>query len=143
MTQTSRPVANTLKQIIEIDGANFGTLEEFYDHFTARADLLSWGKNLDAFNDVLRGGFGTPTPFKLRWHNHKESRKRLGYAETIRQLEIRISRCHPDNVPQIEQDLQKARAHEGPTVFDWLVEIIRDHGLEGSQAEDGVELELI
>ena len=143
MTHTSRPVTKALIPIIEIDGADFGTLEEFYDHLTARAGLVSWGKNLDAFNDVLRGGFGTPNQFKLRWLNHEESRKRLGYAETIRQLEIRLLRCHPDNVPQVEQDLQKARAHEGPTVFDWLVEIIRDHGLEGSQAEDGVALELI
>jgi hypothetical protein len=30
-----------------------------------------------------------------------------------------------------------ARRGEGPTVFDWLVEIVRDHGADGSQAVDG------
>ena len=33
----------------EIDGEHFSTLEAFYE-----------GRNLDAFNDILRGGFGTP-----------------------------------------------------------------------------------
>jgi hypothetical protein len=31
---------------------------------------------------------------------------------------------------------------EGSTVFDWLIEIIRDHGPGGSESEDGVILDL-
>lgn len=27
--------------------------------------LLSWGRNLDAFNDILRGGFGTQDGVEL------------------------------------------------------------------------------
>ena len=41
-----------------------------------------WGRNLDAFNDVLRGGFGTPEGgFTLRWKNHATSRRRLGQVQ--------------------------------------------------------------
>ena len=38
--------------------------------------------------------------------------------------------------------LSDARAGVGQTVFDWLVEIIRDHGPGGEQAEDNVRIVL-
>lgn len=47
--------------VYEIDGSRFHTLEEFYDEIgTALIHGSPWGRNLDAFNDILRGGFGTP-----------------------------------------------------------------------------------
>jgi Barstar (barnase inhibitor) len=55
-----------------------------------------WGHNLDAFNDILRGGFGTlEGGFILRWKNSTVSRERLGYPETVRQLDRR-SRLPPE-----------------------------------------------
>ena len=100
-----------------------------------------WGKNLDAFNDILRGGFGTPEEgFVLKWLNSSISKDCLGYPETVRQLENRLNRCHPSNREFVSNDLAKAKLHEGATVFDWLVEIIRDHCSGGEEAEDGVEL---
>ncbi|HEY7372734.1 MAG TPA: barstar family protein [Polyangia bacterium] len=66
----------------------------------------TWRGNLDAFNDILRGGFGTPDGgFVLVWQDHATSQHRLG-------LEL----------------------------YGTLVEIIREHGSGGSEAEDGVEL---
>lgn len=101
------------------------------------------GRNLDAFNDILRGGFGTPDGgFTLRWLNHEVSQRRLGYDETVRQLELRLQRCHPSNRKSVAAELARAQAHTGPTVFDWLVEIIRIHGPDGEEAEDRVELVL-
>jgi RNAse (barnase) inhibitor barstar len=131
-----------LKIIHEIDGRHFGTLEAFYDVVTRRLiPGVRWGRNLDAFNDILRGGFGTPSGgFILRWANSALSRDRLGYAETVRQLEHRLSGCHPSNRPSVSADLERARQGVGPTVFDWLVEIIEDHCPGGAQQEDGVEL---
>jgi RNAse (barnase) inhibitor barstar len=128
-------------EIIEIDGLEFATLEEFFSHFGERALTAPWGTNLDAFNDVLRGGFGTPDGFVLRWKNHAASRQRLGYAETARQLEHRLLRCHQAHRAEVAQELEAARQHQGPTVFDWLVEIIQVHGPGGSEAEDQVHLE--
>lgn len=65
-----------------VDGAHFGSLDEFFDHFGVRViPGAAWGRNMNAFNDVLRGGFGTPDHgFSLRWIDHEQSRRRLGDA---------------------------------------------------------------
>jgi RNAse (barnase) inhibitor barstar len=128
-----------------IDGARFSRLEEFYDEISrVLIPDAYWGRNLDAFNDILRGGFGTPEGgFILRWKNSRLSRRRLGYRETVRQLELRLEHCHPSSRERFRRDLDRARQEQGPTVFDWLVEIIEDHGIGGEQAEDGVELQLM
>jgi RNAse (barnase) inhibitor barstar len=128
----------------EIDGHRFATLEQFFEEVSrVMIPGAKWGHNLDAFNDILGGGFGTPEEgFTLRWENHAVSKTNLGYPETVRQLELRLARCHPTNRPHVAQELARARAQQGPTVFDWLVEIIRDHGPGGRQAADNVELVL-
>ena len=130
------------KPTYEIDGADFRTLEEFYDVISrVLIPDSSWGRNLDAFNDILRGGFGTPEGgFVFMWINSALSRDRLGYDETVRQLERRLTRCHPLNRQYVSADLELARQHIGPTVFDWLVEIIKVHCRGGEEEEDGVEL---
>jgi RNAse (barnase) inhibitor barstar len=132
------------KQVCEIDGASFSTLEEFYDEVSRKViPNASWGHNLDAFNDILRGGFGTPDEgFVLRWKNSELSRQRLNYEETVRQLERRLQRCHPSNRGYVAADLERAKNGIGATVFDWLVEIIQDHGVGGAESADSVELEL-
>jgi RNAse (barnase) inhibitor barstar len=126
----------------EIDGSQFSTLEEF---FREVSDVLIpgryWGRNLDAFNDVLRGGFGTPTEgFTLRWKNHELSRQNLGYPETTRQLKLRLERCHPESRSHVLRELEMAQENKGPTVFDWLTGIIRRHCRGGVEERDGVEL---
>jgi hypothetical protein len=121
---------------------DFATLEEFYG-VVSRMLIpgAMWGHNLDAFNDILRGGFGTPEGgFILRWKNSTVSRERLSYPETVRQLDRRLSRCHPSNRQSVGQQLELARLGVGPTVFDWLVEIIEIHCMGGEEQEDGVEL---
>lgn len=131
--------------VYEIDGRDFSTLEEFAE-VVSRVLIphAEWGGNLDAFNDILRGGLGTPDGgFVLRWKNSAISRERLGYPETARQLEIRLSRCHPANRDSVSRELAAARMGVGPTVFHWLIEIIRDHGPGGDQSEDNVSLELV
>jgi hypothetical protein len=35
-----------------------------------------------------------------------------------------LARAHPSNKPAVDAELADARAHRGPTVFDWLVDII-------------------
>lgn len=130
------------KQELRIDGSEFSTLEGFYDQVSLRIiPGAEWGRNLNAFNDILRGGFGTPEEgFVLCWHDHEMSRRNLGYDETVRQLRKSLERCHPSNTASVENHLAEALRHEGPTVFDWLVEIIRCHCPGGDEAEDGIEL---
>lgn len=131
-----------MKPVYEIDGGCFSTLEGFYEEIS-RVVIpgADWGHNLDAFNDILRGGFGTPEGgFTLKWRNSQLSQERLGYPETVRQLEKRLNRCHPSNRDSVAADLDAARKHAGSTVFDWLIEIIKIHSIDGREAEDGVEL---
>ncbi len=134
---------NLKKETVIIDGASFTSLEEFFEHFHSQALDADWGRNLDAFNDVLRGGFGTPEGgFILVWKNHHLSMERLGHGETQRVLRARLAKCHPSNVSSVQDDIARAERNEGETVFDWLVEIISDHGPGGAEEEDGVELVL-
>lgn len=130
------------KPVYEIDGEDFETLEGFYD--TVTEVLLAgseWGRNLDAFNDILRGGFGTPEGgFVFRWKNSAASRQRLGYRETERQLQQRLALCHRSHRDGVLKDIEKARKGVGQTLFDVLVEIIEVHGPDGDESEDGVEL---
>jgi RNAse (barnase) inhibitor barstar len=120
------------KKVYEIDGNNFSTLEEFCDEFNRKMNLeITWNGNLDALNDILNGGFGTPDDgFVLAWKNSAQSRERLDYGETIRQIEKRLQSCHPSNAPYFKKKLDNAKRNEGPTVFDWLVEIISGEGHE-------------
>jgi len=131
----------TRKKTYEIDGNDFATLEQFYDVVSGTLiPGVDWGRNLDAFNDILRGGFGTPERFVSRWLNSRESQERLGYPETVRQLKLRLERCHPSSVPRVHAQLALAEAGRGPTVYDWLLEIIHVHCAGGDESEDGVEL---
>ena len=132
------------KLVVTIDGGAFADLRGFYKHFQERALFGSpWGKNLDAFNDVLRGGFGTPEQgFILVWQNSSLSKERLGYEETERVLQDRLKTCHPSNYEDVAMQLSMARRKQGETVFDWIVSIIQIHGPGGSEQEDGIELVL-
>lgn len=132
------------KKVIEIDGDQFDSLDGFFDEVERRIiPGAYWGRNLDAFNDILRGGFGTPDEgFSLRWKNSERSRVTLGYSETIQYLEQKILRCHPESVPYVQEELESARRGQGPTLFDIIIEIVRVHCVGGDEQLDGIELEL-
>jgi len=142
--RTSNVVPEMQKRIYQIDGNRFSDLQGFFDQIGEHLiPGTGCGRNLDAFNDILRGGFGTPDEgFILVWLNSAESKKRLGYDETQRQLERRLQQCHPANRNAVAMELEQAKRHEGSTVFDWLVEIIEAHCEGGDEEEDGVELRL-
>ena len=112
-----------------IEGAQVTSLERFWDVIGEAVNGPGgyFGRNLDALADCLGGGFGTPDEFTFEWRDHELSRRHLGYPETVRQLELRLARAHPDNRPAVLADLAAARAGRGPTVFDWLLDVFRDH----------------
>jgi RNAse (barnase) inhibitor barstar len=132
------------KPVIEIDGLAFESLEGFFDVFgNVALGGTEYGQNLDALNDVLRGGFGTPDGgFVLRWKNSENSRHRLGFDETVRYIERKLTTCHPTNILHVRDDLARASNREGETLFEIICGILRDHGPGGAESEDGVELEL-
>ena len=97
--------------VYQIDDSRFSTLEEFFTEFyrTVPPRRNPPFPSLDGFNDVLRGGFGTPEEgFTIRWKNHELSRERLGYPETVRQLEQRLL-----NVIEIYHQLTSQNAVRG------------------------------
>jgi len=69
-------------------------MDEFAKHFSQRVlREHRWRGNLDAFNDILRGGFGTPDEgFVLVWRDHLTSREHLGAASF--DVLIKIIRDH-------------------------------------------------
>ncbi|MFI8185749.1 barstar family protein [Actinacidiphila glaucinigra] len=116
--------------IYVLDGTQITTLESFWYVVGEAVNGPGgyFGRNPDAFNDCPRGGFGTPDDdaFEGQWRDHAVSRDHLGYAETVRQLELRLAQCHPTNRPRVAQELAAARDGQGPMVFNWLVEIFED-----------------
>ena len=133
-----------MKRTYVIDGQNFSNLEEFFGEIgNILIPGVEWGENLDTFNDILRGGFGTPEQgFVIRWQNSDVSHERLGYPATVTELRRRLESCHPENPMMVAEKLKNAKSRIGPTVFDRVVHIIQDHGEDGSQTHDGVELVL-
>ncbi|MFI9364398.1 barstar family protein [Kitasatospora sp. NPDC053057] len=112
-----------------IDGNEIGTLEDFWDVVGRTIGVDGYfGRNLDAFADCLSGGFGTPDDgdYVIEWRNHEVSRRKLGHPETVRQLERRLAKVHPTNRERVTAELAAARAGKGPTVFDWLVDVIEE-----------------
>ncbi len=51
----------------------------------------------------------------------------LGYPETIRQLLQQLRDCHPTVLIKTAWALRAALREQGPTVYDWLVELIGKH----------------
>jgi hypothetical protein len=49
----------------------------------------------------------------------------------------------PSNRAHFSEQLAQAGRHEGSQLFDWLTEIIRDHGQGGRESDDNVHLELL
>ncbi len=70
-----------------INGNNFSTLKGFYLEIgNLLTEKNDWGKNWNALNDILIGGFGKTQygePFKLVWKNSKKSESELEEFEEI------------------------------------------------------------
>lgn len=130
--------------VLTIDGGQFDDFEGFVARFSGLLDDFEWRGSLDAFNDILRGGCGTPDGgFEFRWLDSQRSRDVLSWPATLRWREDTIARCHPSNVPRLTAELEAARRGRGTTLFDWIVEIIERHGPGGSEAEGNVVLRLL
>ena len=72
------------KKTIIIEGGRFKDLEGFFNEIDrVLTKDLSWrtGHNMNAFNDLLWGGFGVhdyEEPIKLIWENSSKSSKAIG-----------------------------------------------------------------
>ncbi|MDR7385580.1 barstar family protein [Promicromonospora iranensis] len=130
--------------VLVVDGTRFSDLDGFAREFSRLLNGYTWRGNLDALDDILRGGYGTPEGgWVLRWLGSEQSRAALGHPETARRLERLLTSVDPSNRASFETRLAAARRGEGPTLFDEIVAIIREHGPGGRDAVDGILLELV
>jgi RNAse (barnase) inhibitor barstar len=87
-----------------INGDNFSNLDGFYDEVqkVLTDNFTGFGRNFDAFVDILRGGFGRfdyGEPIELIWMNFDKSKK----------------------------DLAAAKKQSGPTFYEIIIDIIQNN----------------
>ena len=121
-----------MKKII-IDGDTFCNLAEFYEEvkrkFTSDIDF-EIGKNLDAFDDILYGGFGVydyGEKIIIIWEGSQKSKINFSYEATVKYLKEMLAGCHPTNRTSVRERLALAEMQIGETLFDIIIEIIREH----------------
>lgn len=91
-----------------LDGNNFFSMEGFYDEIDKLLTKnLQWktGHNLNAFNDLLRGGFGVhdySEPITIKWINYSKSKKDLGDETILMLLEIMLNCDDTDHDVKVE-----------------------------------------
>lgn len=79
---------------IIIDGSRFDDIEGFYNEIDRLFTKdLPWktGHTLDAFNDLLRGGFGVHEygqPLRIKWLHYSKSKEDLGQMMMLKIMEI-------------------------------------------------------
>jgi len=118
---------------LEIDGNHFQDIGSFYDELnrlTMSNEDWKLGNSLDAFNDLLYGGFGILKGFdelEIIWKNSEKSRSDLGFETTFHFYQNKLK--HPEifNSQYIQQKLDELQLGAGQTYFEILLEIISEH----------------
>ncbi len=91
-----------------LDGNNFSDMEGFYceiDKLLTKNLQWKTGHNLNAFNDLLRGGFNVHEynePITIRWINYEKSKKDLGDEMVLILLEIMLNCDDSDHDVKVE-----------------------------------------
>lgn len=128
-----------MKQYL-INGAEVHGISDLYEQFNR--ELMAeedWrlGSSLDGLNDVLyrvdseiRDG----DPAVFLWTDHALSRDALGFDETQRWLQNKLTQPTSFNQQRIQSDLDELRNGAGKTYFELILEVFADHPL--------IELEL-
>lgn len=122
-----------MKKKIIINGKSIKDIATFYEEINRV--LMSeedWniGNSLDAFNDLLYGGFGGihgDEPITLVWLDLNESREALGYQVTRFYYEEKLKPDSPFNKKMFKEKLAALEYGTGETYFEIIVSIIYAH----------------
>ena len=111
-----------------IDAGTVRSFEDFIE--AANVGLIEplggrWTGNLDALNDDLRWP-GDPR-IELEILGAEACAQHLGHAAQAARLRARLQTCHPSNQASLREELSRAEAGQGPTLFDILCEIFESH----------------
>ena len=115
-------------KIYKLNGQNFDDFDGFIrecNHSFIHEFGGNWSGNLDAFNDFL--AWSDVGIYTLRWLNSDKSRHNLGYSAMVDWLSGNLERCLPSNRKFVRKRLRAAQNSMGQTLFDLIVEIIKEH----------------
>jgi RNAse (barnase) inhibitor barstar len=122
-----------VNKTLTLNGAHIHDIPSFYAEVNAVFMANeSWrlGESLDAFNDLLYGGFGAlagSEPVTLVWRDAKRSRAALGFEVTRRYYQDKLAQPERFNVAYFQRQLAALENGSGQTYFDILLDIIADH----------------
>ena len=119
------------KEIV-IDGSAFTDAAGFFE--TARRALTTPEndvscRNLSAFADLLRGGFGVfayGDPITIRLTHAKAARAALGHAAAAAYWDEAARRCHPSHRARLAARAEAAARGQGDTFFETVLAILLD-----------------
>jgi hypothetical protein len=123
-------------KILIIDGNKFSDLEGLVREFNVNVfgdkeptpSHRTWGGGLDQFNDLLRGGYGTPEGvFTIHWLNSHKSKEDLEYKATLTWLETKKDKIHPANKERWSERIELMKYSIGETLFEMIIAIVVSH----------------
>lgn len=124
---------NNPMKTITIEGKNIIDIATFYQEINRIfMSNENWkiGPSLDAFNDLLHGGFGeikSKEPITLIWKNFEENRKTLGLKTTKKFYESKLIAPEIYNINFVKEKITALESGDGSTYFEIILEIISDH----------------
>lgn len=122
-----------MEKIIIINGNNIHDIPSFYEeinHLFMVGEDWKLGQSLDAFNDLLYGGFGTikgKEKVKIQWINIAKSREDLGLEVTLSYYQEKLASPSTFNIQWVNEKISALEKGEGQTYFEIIMEIISDH----------------
>lgn len=116
-----------------IEGDEIYNIASFYEEinrvFMPNEDWKI-GESLDAFSDLLYGGFGEikgNEPIKFIWRNIEKSKIALGLEITQAFYKDKLSNPGLYNVQWIQDKLNALEKGEGQTYYEIIIEILSAH----------------
>lgn len=118
---------------IQIEGNAVNDIASFYAEINRvfmAAESWVIGHSLDAFNDLLFGGYGAlqgAQEVELVWHNMDHSRQALGYQTTRAYYLDKLKPGSPYNKKLFAEKLAALDTGTGETYFEIILSILADH----------------
>ena len=118
---------------IVIEGSQIQDISSFYEEINRvfmQNEDWKLGESLDAFSDLLYGGFGEikgNEPVQFIWKDINKSKQSLGVEATKVFYEEKLANPSTYNVSWAKDKLKALENGEGQTYFEIIIEIIKEH----------------
>jgi RNAse (barnase) inhibitor barstar len=118
---------------INLEGTNIHDISSFYKEINRvfmQNEDWDLGESLDAFNDLLYGGFGILKGLpniKLVWNDSKKCSHALGYDTTKAYYLRKLEPGSTFDRAYHEQKLAELETGNGRTYFEIILDIISEH----------------